>query len=104
MSNGEDGGPCIKWRKKEDRRRSQKKAEELGVSEGKEEEYWSEGEDGRPCIKWRERKTGWELRKKFRTQEETEKIIKYCTWQREKERSTCLRGKMGDPVSSGEGK
>ena len=36
----------------------QKEAEELGVSVGEGEEYWSEGEDGTPCIKWRERKAG----------------------------------------------
>ena len=50
-----------------------------------------------------------ELRKKSRKQKKREKKIKYCTWQMEKgkstclrRKSTCLRGKMGDPVSSRE--
>ena len=67
MSEGEDGRPCIKWRRKEDERKSQKKAEERGVSEG--EEYLSEGEDRRPCINLKERKTGTTRENK----------LKYCT-------------------------
>ena len=75
----------------------------LGVSDREGEEYRSEGEDGRPCIKWRESKTGKGIKEKIENTGRKREEIKYCTWQREKERSTCLRGKMGDPVSSGEG-
>ena len=70
MSEGEDGRPCIKWRRKESGSRSKEKTERLCVSEGEGEEYLSEGEDGRPFIKWRGRMTGRCIKKKnYKTEE-----------------------------------
>ena len=67
LSEGEDGRPCIKWRKKKTGRGSKektKKAEEkikerevLYMVDGEGEEYMSEGEDGRPCMRWRRNRT-----------------------------------------------
>ena len=70
MSEGKDGRPCIKWRRKKTRRGSKEKTEELYLLKGEGEEYLSEGEDGRPCIKWRKKKTGRGIKKKNKKTEE----------------------------------
>ena len=51
LSEGEDGRPYIKRRRKQAIGRNKKEAEEMCRSEGEGEEYLSEGEDGRPYIK-----------------------------------------------------
>ena len=70
MSEGKDGRPCIKWRRKKTRRGSMEKTEELCISKAEGEEYLSEGEDGRPCIKWRKKKTGKGIKEKIKKTEE----------------------------------